>query len=1092
MPITLPRSRMEEVTVPAMEKLAPVHRPLRKETDTPDIHGNRRLARHGLGAANRWGITPDQLVKADWGWTRWRWLPHPAPVAPYSVSHQLRILKPPKAGISSSFRTWGRSTNSFMDVLSKSREGDANVTQTKNSRYLSHYDTSFVPGWARDLESDVQITRDRFNEVITRLREEKEVGKDGRPTSSRVLNNWLNTARRVQAPGTGNTVVSGTTSSTSPGMRTTPVPGRQHHQPRTPLDQTDPDPSNPEQYESSTTLVESPNVELPLQLVLRAIRNELVLIKDAYQNLNDKFTKYHRLATQGGHQRGQESESEGSTEEPQAPKPPGQALGPTTPTVTSQTDQILPPLAQSMTWRNKHLELQKAKCEQQAKRQQRVIDYLLDRVKALSREKSPNEISSILPNNSADTSMTTAASPLQTASQANTGAPGTQPLTGQPGGSAAIGKMVEEKMRQFLGIAATTAQAQDANIASTGQVQASHTAPTSVHVDTAAGSTATSTNTPPQGTAAQDPDITQALAILAQALSTTAIQVPVTGTAPNDTASAGTIAAAQDPNRTRALAIIRNALAATGTGAPPTATATTTQTVSTGADAPTHAVVNAATNTEDPKTPPPTTERVIVRGQEQIHALFRSLRLQTRQFSYSAAFQLDSPMLFETDVQKKNREKPFCPPELWERLNRDQRANRICQLIFMWLWRQILRPGVESFGVKPMTAELESSERGSQEEIATPFQRLSRAIAPLGDKIFRTLSPVIQFEFARNEHLVRRRIWKLCHDAALLKMMFREGPGKQMRVEVPGAHGDQTAENKWMERGFDDLTHALPFQHWVRVIDLEKSTGKRTISCVPFGALTMVEDGKKVVLERAWIVGNANEGSGLFVLQRKSPEEVERTGPGTEHEEPNESDSGETEDRDVTEDACETEHTGDKEMTGETAKLVETETISEGPKPDERQKPTNITQQSEVIVISSEDADGDESESESEHDDLIRDPTWRPTGSTGQSQSGEHYKRPVIQLIPQDTILDALRRLPPSTLTATDVPPQPTSTTSTDPVPTTSSAAIPWTSSTAPGRDADVDGQNKKKKRKRPRMESDPDWIPGQTDGETEPSTRRR
>lgn len=39
--------------------------------------------------------------------------------------------------------------------------------------------------------------RDRFNEVIIRLCEEKEVGKDGRLILLRVFNNWLNMVWRV-------------------------------------------------------------------------------------------------------------------------------------------------------------------------------------------------------------------------------------------------------------------------------------------------------------------------------------------------------------------------------------------------------------------------------------------------------------------------------------------------------------------------------------------------------------------------------------------------------------------------------------------------------------------------------------------------------------------------------------------------------------------------------------------------------------------------------------------------------------------------------------------------------------------------------
>ncbi|KAK0665226.1 hypothetical protein QBC41DRAFT_283485 [Cercophora samala] len=1096
MSISLSRRRMDTVDVSAMEKLAPAYRPLRAEAGTPDIHGNRRLGRYGLGVTNRWGLTPGQLSKAKWGWTRWRWLPHPPPATPYSVSHQLRILKPAGAGIGSSFRTWRRSGNLFMDVLSKPTVPRVYMSRTKEPRYG---DMHLVPGWARNLEGEVQILKDTLGNVINRLSRDT---REGAGESSTGLHTLSTAARRVPTPAAHTTMGPGTrpspsttASSQRPVTKTTRTTPSDKHEPTTAPDRSRSAPPSWEGEDDGAM----PKAEQALQEVLQGMREELTSIKKAYSDLHNKIEKCHRPAASGDSMK-----CPGKC--PTNEKPLGEAT-----TAEPGTGKTPPPESATV----KELKAEKARCERQAKRQQNVIDILFQQITSLNRNISPDRAGSRIEttprpsNTSDDTGAPTVVLPTpQTASPTNAGLDGTK--------RSAYQNRAEEKLRTPLpGLATTPITTSSRTTTGTSRVPTDEPDITRALALLSRTLTTSGTDASVVGTVPPDQGVEEALAVIEEALFAASASAPAdesTAQDPDDTT--GTVVTAQDPSITRALAVIKQSLLAAGTGASSENTIPIITDPDSSHDTVGTTTATATTTSEDLKTPPPATERVIVSAKEQVHAAFCALRTKTRNFSYSAAFQLGSPMSFVSDMQKKAQEQPFCKPQVWDRLNRDQRANRVCQLIFLWLWRQILRPGVESFGVK-VAYDPTDPPRGltplqvaSQEESWTPLQKLARAIAPLGEKIFRNLSPVIHFEFARNEHLVRRQIWGICHDAALLKMMFREVAGKQMKIEVPGAHGDKLTENKWMEQGFDELTGALPLREWVRIIDLERSSRKTAFVSVPFGALTMVVDGKKVVLERAWVVGNEDEeyiSSGLFVRPRKSSDQAEGPGPGSDREDADETESagekenrgerenrGKTETTDETENGDKIENTNETEDTGtdKTAKPGETKTASEDGKP-VAQKQTKEASHPviPVIIISSDSGD---SESESESDDIKKDPTWRPSSkpvevSTATATSGPVLpKKPTAQseqssstAVGPDTITDVLRTVTPSNSQTTFVPHM----TSTSIVPG------PRTSSVALAHQADADGQRKKKKRRRRRRESDPDWIPGQTDGESESST---
>ncbi|KAK0736179.1 hypothetical protein B0T21DRAFT_411371 [Apiosordaria backusii] len=477
------------------------------------------------------------------------------------------------------------------------------------------------------------------------------------------------------------------------------------------------------------------------------------------------------------------------------------------------------------------------------------------------------------------------------------------------------------------------------------------------------------------------------------------------------------------------------------------------------------------------------TGKVLLTAKEQVHRAFRSLRIKLWQFSRSAAFQLDRPMSFETDMQKTSGEQPFCDPQLWDRLTRDQRSHRICELIFVYLWRQILRPGVESFGIDPLpqtekgwrTLEAEMGlARGGLSSIfyvmfsplnaprltphvtsrspsPSPLRTLARAIAPVGERIFRTLSPVIQFEFSRNEQIVRQQIWGICHDAALLKMMFRQVPEKQLKVEVPGVWGDQAGRRKWGEQGFDELTNALPLLEWAHLLDRERLPGRRAIVCVPFGALTLVVDGKKVVLEKAWIVGNSDETHAAVWSsvtkageKRKDREEKQGADPKAKQ-----TGTGET----------------PSKATGKRNKQDELR---------EKEKPKESNQRG-VVVIDTDDKEEWMSQSSSEHDDFRKDPTWRLGRKPAELSTATSN--------PQE----------PSTPTKPQEPPRVTHRSQRPEGSQQGTRPQPDKESAAPAYGAGDKKKKKKKRRKRNSQDDDPNWVPGPDDDEddTESSTER-
>ncbi|KAK4172564.1 hypothetical protein QBC36DRAFT_381676 [Triangularia setosa] len=1107
-----------------MERLAPAHRPLRSGNGPPDIHGNRRLARHGFAATNRWSLTPGQLSKAEWGWTRWRWLPQPTTMTPYSAIHRLRISKPAGSGINSTFRTWRRSTNPFWKVLSTPRDVGVDATQTKQPECFNDAETYFVPGWARNLATDVNRMETTLDDVVKRLHKTTKDGAGGRPTSSLMFNKWLKSARKVPipdaetalVPGTrllpGGTTLGGKPSPSGrpddPTARTMPmkVAGdqSQEREPRTPSRQTASDPSSFEEHDCTMTKVKSPT-----HVVLQGMREELASIKQAYQDLYDQILEGDQRAAQTAQASQAAQDNQPSVQPPLEPSRPGL----TTPAATVTPNQHQPPSIQPTRYHREkieRLEAEKANFERQFRRQQRIIGRLLNQAKTQNKYKSPvptgNQNDSSIPNTSADTSGASVLFLRQSTRQANAGVTGianaaatigTQPDAGQPGNTL-DDKTLEKKLLELLGLSTASAPTQNPNITSADQAQDPKVATASVQAVT---------------------DTTTASTYFSTATQTTA--------AATDSTPVGTTAA--DQNTSRAVT--------TSTDANPSGTtaAKTTWTLSTGTDAPT-AIPTAA----GPKAPPPAAESVIVTTKQQIHAAFRALRIKLWQFSHSAAFQLDGPMSFASDMQKESGEQPFCRPELWDRLTHEQRANRICELIFMWLWRQILRPGVESFGAKAVydpanpergfrtlevemglaggmrcadkgiyavnTPQLMPQQFATQTEISSPLQRLARAIAPLGERIFRTLSPVIQFEFCRNQQLVQQQIWSICHDAALLKMMFRQVPEKQMKVEVPGAHGDQAVSNKWGGQGYDKLTRVLSFQGWVRVVGMERFPGKRAIVCVPFGALTLVVNGKKVVLERAWIVENDDEkytSLGIFVPEkpgdkRKSRDETEGADPRAEQggqegtldesaaKRNRQEKPGEKENNGGKENTCEIETTGEGKKPGEKEKAGEKEKCGEKERPKETNQP--------VIIVSADHGDEDESEISSEHDDLGRDPTWRPsskpaeasTGNSGQASTGNQTKdnptqQPASQLTHQPDIPEGGLRGASSPAVSID--------SIRDIL-----RIVPAMGSTELAQDAATDDQRKKekKKRRRQRKERDPNWVPRPSeDDETESSTER-
>ncbi|KAH6631394.1 hypothetical protein F5144DRAFT_490618 [Chaetomium tenue] len=282
--------------------------------------------------------------------------------------------------------------------------------------------------------------------------------------------------------------------------------------------------------------------------------------------------------------------------------------------------------------------------------------------------------------------------------------------------------------------------------------------------------------------------------------------------------------------------------------------------------------------------------------QKDITAAFLSLRETILAFAGSTAIQLGP--LPNTLVARDN----LFRPRSWNHSSRSQRKYRVMAKIFQLLFQRILRPGLRIFGVQVFLendgnspiSDAEVHLRSLEEEleaIGVDDTKLSNWIATTIDttsllqnipgniegtaqEIFEALLPVIRFAFVRNTDKVRDQLSVICEEAVHLKLALRQAPGNY-KIEVPSLDS-----KKWGEPGCDDETRSLNTTRWLRILDREEvrtSTQNRRegsisehtksdIACIPFGALTKLEEGPdgeriKTVVEKGWVTTCTKAGS---------------------------------------------------------------------------------------------------------------------------------------------------------------------------------------------------------------------------------------
>lgn len=177
-------------------------------------------------------------------------------------------------------------------------------------------------------------------------------------------------------------------------------------------------------------------------------------------------------------------------------------------------------------------------------------------------------------------------------------------------------------------------------------------------------------------------------------------------------------------------------------------------------------------------------------------------------------------------------------------------------------------------------------------DAAAPLIDVGRIVEGVADEVVAALAPVVRFEFTRNSGRVRDEILAICQQAGCLKLAMRGAPGGY-KIEVPSRNA-----KAWGGPGCDDETRALGSRQWLRVVEREpaipdsegkkddgaaggtnnKRAGGGDIACIPFGALTRMEEGpaagqkRKVVLVEAWVVSREGRVADEAMLNKRKAE----------------------------------------------------------------------------------------------------------------------------------------------------------------------------------------------------------------------------
>ncbi|KAK4459994.1 hypothetical protein QBC42DRAFT_333767 [Cladorrhinum samala] len=257
----------------------------------------------------------------------------------------------------------------------------------------------------------------------------------------------------------------------------------------------------------------------------------------------------------------------------------------------------------------------------------------------------------------------------------------------------------------------------------------------------------------------------------------------------------------------------------------------------------------------------PTTTQRVSKPKSSSRPLIRSAFLNLRQaldeFSTSSALQLGPLPSTSAGLDSSQA---LCPPDVWNSLSAQQRSQRVMAKIFEILWDDILRPDLFSFGLEGVKLTNDSDKTVSQPEkqlrtlekrflelgvgtstlqawrrsvitTSAPLRDPTLSLAPIASKIFKALSPVIQFVFARNAEKVKAQMLKICRDAMELKLLLRSEEGN-WKIELHLHSG----EIKGIEPGAKELEHRIAL----------------------FGALTKGDEGKsqgaRTIVDRAWTV----------------------------------------------------------------------------------------------------------------------------------------------------------------------------------------------------------------------------------------------
>lgn len=183
-------------------------------------------------------------------------------------------------------------------------------------------------------------------------------------------------------------------------------------------------------------------------------------------------------------------------------------------------------------------------------------------------------------------------------------------------------------------------------------------------------------------------------------------------------------------------------------------------------------------------------------------------------------------------------------------------------------------------------------------DTTAPLRDIPGNVEGVTQEIFEALSPVIRFAFSRNADKVKLQIAAICEEAVRLKLQMRRRPGNY-KIEVPSRDA-----KKWGEPGCDEETRSLGSGLWLQVIDREIDQGTamkhghvapaggrpgKDIACIPFGALTKLEEGssgttRKVILEKGWVIAR---GHGQEQKRKASTSAAQEEPPNKKRPSPN-------------------------------------------------------------------------------------------------------------------------------------------------------------------------------------------------------------